>query len=107
MAANGRSQVLFLNPRRDICELNHNQLAKRRTLIFAVYGGSTKTVSLLIASGADVNSKDAVTGNDGGREYGVFLCLCCIVVFLIGPGKYALSNLWTIDNKATASNAGR
>ena len=28
---------------------------------------------------------------DGGWEYGIFLCLCCIVVFLVGPGKYTLT----------------
>ena len=28
---------------------------------------------------------------DGGWEYGIFLCLCCIVVFLVGPGKYTLA----------------
>jgi len=28
---------------------------------------------------------------DGGWEYGIFLCLCCIVVYLVGPGKYTLT----------------
>ena len=34
---------------------------------------------------------------DGGWEYGIFLCLCCIVVFLAGPGKYILAR--SIDNR--------
>ena len=34
---------------------------------------------------------------DGGWEYGIFLCLCCIVVFLAGPGKYTLSRY--VDNR--------
>jgi putative oxidoreductase len=28
---------------------------------------------------------------DGGWEYGIFLFLCCIVVYLVGPGKYTLT----------------
>jgi len=36
-------------------------------LIFAVYGGSTEIVSQLIEAGADLNVKDAGTGNDNGR----------------------------------------
>lgn len=27
---------------------------------------------------------------DGGWEYGIFLCICCIVLYLIGPGKCTL-----------------
>ncbi len=34
---------------------------------------------------------------DGGWEYGIFLCLCCIVVFLVGPGKYTLAKF--MDNR--------
>ena len=34
---------------------------------------------------------------DGGWEYGIFLCLCCIVVFLVGPGKYTLAQ--SMDNR--------
>ena len=34
---------------------------------------------------------------DGGWEYGIFLCLCCIVVFLVGPGKYTLAR--SMDNR--------
>ena len=29
---------------------------------------------------------------DGGWEYGIFLALCCLVVWLIGPGKYTLQH---------------
>jgi putative oxidoreductase len=29
---------------------------------------------------------------DGGWEYGIFLTICCVVVFLVGPGKHTLSN---------------
>jgi putative oxidoreductase len=29
---------------------------------------------------------------DGGWEYGVFLALCCLVVYLVGPGKYTLTH---------------
>ena len=36
-------------------------------LIFAVYGGSTETVSLLIDSGADINAKDAGSGDEDRR----------------------------------------
>jgi putative oxidoreductase len=28
---------------------------------------------------------------DGGWEYGIFLCVCCIVCYLVGPGKYTLN----------------
>jgi len=28
---------------------------------------------------------------DGGWEYGIFLCLCCVVVYLVGPGKHTLA----------------
>ena len=34
---------------------------------------------------------------DGGWEYGIFLFLCCIVVFLVGPGKYTLARF--MDNR--------
>jgi putative oxidoreductase len=34
---------------------------------------------------------------DGGWEYGIFLCLCCVVVYLVGPGKYTLKQF--IDNR--------
>jgi len=27
---------------------------------------------------------------DGGWEYGIFLFTCCLVVYLVGPGKYTL-----------------
>ena len=27
---------------------------------------------------------------DGGWEYGIFLCVCCVVLYLTGPGKYRL-----------------
>lgn len=27
---------------------------------------------------------------DGGWEYGIFLCICCVVAYLAGPGKYTL-----------------
>lgn len=27
---------------------------------------------------------------DGGWEYGIFLCICAIVVYLVGPGKHTL-----------------
>ena len=36
-------------------------------LIFAVYGGSTETVSLLLESGADISATDSGTGNEDGR----------------------------------------
>ena len=29
---------------------------------------------------------------DGGWEYGIFLFLCCVVLYLTGPGKYTLSH---------------
>ena len=29
---------------------------------------------------------------DGGWEYGVFLTICCVVAYLVGPGKHTLSN---------------
>ena len=29
---------------------------------------------------------------DGGWEYGIFLCVCCVVLYLTGPGKYRLGN---------------
>lgn len=29
---------------------------------------------------------------DGGWEYGIFLCICCIVMYLTGPGKHTLPN---------------
>ena len=29
---------------------------------------------------------------DGGWEYGIFLFLCCVVVYLTGPGKYTIAN---------------
>jgi len=29
---------------------------------------------------------------DGGWEYGIFLWICCIVAYLVGPGKHTLSN---------------
>lgn len=29
---------------------------------------------------------------DGGWEYGIFLFLCCIVLYLVGPGRYTLSH---------------
>ena len=29
---------------------------------------------------------------DGGWEYGIFLLICCIVVYLVGPGKYTLTH---------------
>ena len=28
---------------------------------------------------------------DGGWEYGIFLMLCCIALYLTGPGKYTLA----------------
>ncbi|MDB4512094.1 DoxX family protein [Arenicella sp.] len=27
---------------------------------------------------------------DGGWEYGIFLCVCCLVVYLLGAGRYSL-----------------
>lgn len=36
---------------------------------------------------------------DGGWEYGIFLFICCIVVYLVGPGKYTL-NFFLNKNKA-------
>ncbi len=35
---------------------------------------------------------------DGGWEYGIFLCACSIVCYLVGPGKYTL-NYWLGDKK--------
>lgn len=29
---------------------------------------------------------------DGGWEYGIFLFICCVTIFLVGPGKYTLSS---------------
>ncbi len=34
---------------------------------------------------------------DGGWEYGIFLFLCCVVVYLAGPGKKTLTNY--LENK--------
>ena len=34
---------------------------------------------------------------DGGWEYGIFLFLSCIVVYLVGPGKYTLTQF--MDNR--------
>ena len=34
---------------------------------------------------------------DGGWEYGIFLCICCIVVYLVGPGKYTFK--FFLDSK--------
>jgi len=28
---------------------------------------------------------------DGGWEYGIFLSICCVAVYLLGPGKYTLT----------------
>jgi len=30
---------------------------------------------------------------DGGWEYGIFLFVCCVVVYLVGPGKRTLTRL--------------
>ncbi len=27
---------------------------------------------------------------DGGWEYGIFLLICCVTIYLVGPGKYTL-----------------
>lgn len=32
---------------------------------------------------------------DGGWEYGIFLFLCCVVVYLLGPGKHTLTHWFT------------
>ncbi len=29
---------------------------------------------------------------DGGWEYGIFLFICCVVVYLVGPGKHTLTH---------------
>ena len=29
---------------------------------------------------------------DGGWEYGIFLFICCVVMYLLGPGKYTLAS---------------
>jgi putative oxidoreductase len=29
---------------------------------------------------------------DGGWEYGIFLATCCVVAYLVGPGKYTLKH---------------
>ena len=29
---------------------------------------------------------------DGGWEYGIFLTICCVVAYLVGPGKHTLTN---------------
>ncbi len=34
---------------------------------------------------------------DGGWEYGIFLSICCAVVYLVGPGKYTLK--YFMDNR--------
>ena len=35
---------------------------------------------------------------DGGWEYGIFLMLCCIALYLTGPGKYTLG--YWLGNRA-------
>lgn len=29
---------------------------------------------------------------DGGWEYGIFLSICCLVIYLVGPGKHTVSS---------------
>jgi putative oxidoreductase len=29
---------------------------------------------------------------DGGWEYGIFLCICCVTLYMVGPGKYTLTS---------------
>lgn len=31
---------------------------------------------------------------DGGWEYGIFLFICCVVIYLVGPGKYTVSSFF-------------
>lgn len=30
---------------------------------------------------------------DGGWEYGIFLCVCCVVLYLTGPGRHTITSL--------------
>ena len=72
--------------------------------ILLILGVKTRLITPLLAAvafGAAAvhfeNGWNYTSKPDGGWEYGIFLFLCCIVVFLVGPGKYALTQ--SMDNR--------
>jgi len=67
--------------------------------ILLILGIKTRLVTPflgLVAFGAGAvhfeNGWNYTSKPDGGWEYGIFLCICCIVVYLVGPGKHTLTN---------------
>jgi len=66
--------------------------------ILLVLGVKTRLITPFLAAvafGAGAvhfeNGWNYTSKPDGGWEYGIFLFLCCIVVYLVGPGKYTLT----------------
>ena len=63
--------------------------------ILLILGIKTKWVTppmALVAFGAGAvhfeNGWNYTSKPDGGWEYGIFLFVCCVVLYLTGPGKY-------------------
>lgn len=72
--------------------------------ILLILGVKTRLVTPFLAAvafGAGAvhfeNGWNYTSKPDGGWEYGIFLSICCIVVYLVGPGKYTLKSF--LDNK--------
>jgi len=72
--------------------------------ILLILGVKTRLITPLlgaVAFGAGAvhfeNGWNYTSKPDGGWEYGIFLFLCCIVVYLVGPGKYTLTHF--MDNR--------
>jgi len=67
--------------------------------ILLILGVKTRVITPFLATvafGAGAvhfeNGWNYTSKPDGGWEYGIFLFICCIVVFLVGPGKYTLTH---------------
>ena len=65
--------------------------------IMLILGVKTRLVTpflAVVAFGAGAvhfeNGWNYTSKPDGGWEYGIFLFVCCVVVYLVGPGKYTL-----------------
>jgi putative oxidoreductase len=72
--------------------------------ILLILGVKTRLITPLlgaVAFGAGAvhfeNGWNYTSKPDGGWEYGIFLFLCCIVAYLVGPGKYTLTHF--MDNR--------
>jgi len=67
--------------------------------ILLILGVKTRVITPFLAAvafGAGAvhfeNGWNYTSKPDGGWEYGIFLFLCCTVVYLVGPGKYTLTH---------------